>query len=151
MSFNDLKPIYKEFLLKLAVTLTKDELYQRSKSIMRRQKKKLLRRKKSTASSYPVSNTGDYNCISQRLTDLLLVWFQYTRKSLFLGSNGLKRVFRFSKHFFQNKSKAKTGLDGLTKKAKKLNRIKALTSGSDLSETQNELTLNAQNRNSSSG
>lgn len=40
MSFNDLKPIYKEFLLKLAFTLTKDELYQRSKSIMRRQKKK---------------------------------------------------------------------------------------------------------------
>lgn len=49
MSFNDLKPIYKEFLLKLAVTLTKDELYQRSKSIMRRQKKKKLRRKKSMA------------------------------------------------------------------------------------------------------
>lgn len=45
MSFNDLKPIYKEFLLKLAVTLTKDELYQRSKSIMRRQKKKKLRKK----------------------------------------------------------------------------------------------------------
>lgn len=49
MSFNDLKPIYKEFLLKLAVTLTKDELYQRSKSIMRRQKKKKLRRKNSSA------------------------------------------------------------------------------------------------------
>lgn len=47
MSFNDLKPIYKEFLLKLAVTLTKDELYQRSKSIMRRQKKKLMRRNKA--------------------------------------------------------------------------------------------------------
>lgn len=47
MSFNDLKPIYKEFLLKLAVTLTKDELYQRSKAIMRRQKKKLLRRNSS--------------------------------------------------------------------------------------------------------
>ncbi|GJQ79791.1 hypothetical protein Trydic_g23258 [Trypoxylus dichotomus] len=43
MSFNDLKPIYKEFLLKLALTLTKDELYQRSKLIMRRQKKKLTR------------------------------------------------------------------------------------------------------------
>ncbi|XP_067616025.1 uncharacterized protein [Eurosta solidaginis] len=40
MSFNDLKPIYKEFLLKLAVTLTKDELFQRSKNIMRRQRKK---------------------------------------------------------------------------------------------------------------
>lgn len=47
MSFNDLKPIYKEFLLKLSLTLTKDELYQRSKSIMRRQKKKLLRRNNS--------------------------------------------------------------------------------------------------------
>ncbi|KAJ8921233.1 hypothetical protein NQ315_013705 [Exocentrus adspersus] len=47
MSFNDLKPIYKEFLLKLSLTLTKDELYQRSKSIMRRQKKKLLRRNSS--------------------------------------------------------------------------------------------------------
>lgn len=44
MSFNDLKPIYKEFLLKLSVTLTKDELYQRSKLIMRRQKKKMLKR-----------------------------------------------------------------------------------------------------------
>lgn len=46
MSFNDLKPIYKEFLLKLALTLTKDELYQRSKAIMRRQKKKMLKAKK---------------------------------------------------------------------------------------------------------
>lgn len=49
MSFNDLKPIYKEFLLKLAVTLTKDEMYQRSKSIMQRQKirKKKISRKAS--------------------------------------------------------------------------------------------------------
>lgn len=52
MSFNDLKPIYKEFLLKLAVTLTKDELYQRSKSIMRRQKKKLLRRNSSVRTKH---------------------------------------------------------------------------------------------------
>ncbi|XP_073848043.1 uncharacterized protein isoform X2 [Musca autumnalis] len=51
MSFNDLKPIYKEFLLKLAVTLTKDELFQRSKNIMRRQKKKKLKRKLYTNGS----------------------------------------------------------------------------------------------------
>lgn len=31
------------------------------------------------------------------------------------------------------------------------NRSKAVTSGSDLSETQNEMTFNGQNRNSSSG
>jgi hypothetical protein len=68
MSFNDLKPIYKEFLMKLAVTLTKDELYQRSKSIMRRQKKKLGRRN---------------SC--------------YKRKKAFVtGGGGLKRVFRRS-------------------------------------------------------
>lgn len=40
MSFNDLKPIYKEFLLKLSLTLTKDELFQKSKNIMRRQRKR---------------------------------------------------------------------------------------------------------------
>lgn len=56
MSFNDLKPIYKEFLLKLAVTLTKDELYQRSKSIMRRQKKKLMQMKKNSTAPYQVSS-----------------------------------------------------------------------------------------------
>lgn len=55
MSFNDLKPIYKEFLLKLAVTLTKDELYQRSKSIMRRQKKRQSRVNKNGAHTFPVS------------------------------------------------------------------------------------------------
>lgn len=44
MSFNDLKPIYKEFLLKLSLTLTKDELFQRSRMIMRKQKKKILSR-----------------------------------------------------------------------------------------------------------
>ncbi|CAH0549375.1 unnamed protein product [Brassicogethes aeneus] len=54
MSFNDLKPIYKEFLLKLSVTLTKDELYQRSKSIMRRQKKKLLRRNSNLNKSHHI-------------------------------------------------------------------------------------------------
>uniref|UniRef100_A0A1I8MDX8 PID domain-containing protein n=1 Tax=Musca domestica TaxID=7370 RepID=A0A1I8MDX8_MUSDO len=57
MSFNDLKPIYKEFLLKLAVTLTKDELFQRSKNIMRRQKKKKLKRKLYTNSSQKKTKT----------------------------------------------------------------------------------------------
>ncbi|XKL64336.1 hypothetical protein PGB90_004422 [Kerria lacca] len=40
MSFNELKPIYKEFLMKLALVLSKDELYHRSKSIMKSQKKR---------------------------------------------------------------------------------------------------------------
>lgn len=44
MSFNELKPLYKEFLLKLASTLTQDELYQRSASIMRKRRRPKRRR-----------------------------------------------------------------------------------------------------------
>lgn len=78
MSFNDLKPIYKEFLLKLAVTLTKDELFQHSKAIMRRQKKKLLRRNSTV---------------------------QNKRKKMLIGAKGLKMVFRkpFGKDMLKNK------------------------------------------------
>lgn len=44
MSFNELKPLYKEFLLKLASTLTQDELYQRSANIMKRRRRPQRRR-----------------------------------------------------------------------------------------------------------
>ncbi|GAB0088659.1 uncharacterized protein DMENIID0001_031220 [Sergentomyia squamirostris] len=139
MSFNDLKPIYKEFLLKLAVTLTKDELYQRSKSIMRRQKKKKLRRRNSN--------------------------IQNQRKKMIVGAKGLKKVFRFGK-FRSGKSKSGKNQSSATSQIKppeppkeidthlktlKSERIRAGTSGSDVSETRNEHTMNAQNRNSSSG
>lgn len=67
MSFNDLKPIYKEFLLKLAVTLTKDEIFQHSKAIMKKQKKKILRRNSM---------------------------FQNKRRKIFKGASGLRMVFR---------------------------------------------------------
>lgn len=46
MSFNELKPIYKEFLMKLALVLSKDELYHRSKSIMKLQKQRKSSRMK---------------------------------------------------------------------------------------------------------
>ncbi|KAI5724398.1 uncharacterized protein LOC103515981 [Diaphorina citri] len=48
MSFNNLKPIYKEFIVKLALILTKDEFYDKCKIIMNKQKKrkKKMKRKK---------------------------------------------------------------------------------------------------------
>ncbi|KAG8222109.1 hypothetical protein J437_LFUL000873 [Ladona fulva] len=46
MSFARLKPLYREFLLKLAATLSRDELYQRSKNIMRRQASSRRRRRR---------------------------------------------------------------------------------------------------------
>ena len=40
MSFNDIKPVYRELLLKLAMTMSQDEIFQRSKTIMALNKKK---------------------------------------------------------------------------------------------------------------
>lgn len=51
MSYNDLKPIYREFLMKLAMTLTKDELYQRTKAIMTEQKRKRNKRRPMAGSA----------------------------------------------------------------------------------------------------
>uniref|UniRef100_A0A182NMT7 PID domain-containing protein n=1 Tax=Anopheles dirus TaxID=7168 RepID=A0A182NMT7_9DIPT len=172
MSFNDLKPIYKEFLLKLAVTLTKDELYQRSKSIMRRQKKKKLKRRNSNV--------------------------QNQRRKLLIGAKGLKKVFRFGKfrskksttgnaggahaggghgvgngraggngngaaghggahaggHGTASSGRAHQLADQLSldlKAAGKKDRSRIATSGSEVSEARHEHTLTAHNRNSSSG
>lgn len=116
---------------------------------------------------------------------------QYPRKTLFFGSFGLKRVFRFSKYFFLNrKTTSAKSLDGLAKKrviteyrnTQQITEIhhqhkenyvhlnknkqhrnshsssnKVITSGSDLSETQNDFIIGGgvggggQHRNSSSG
>ncbi|KAH8383505.1 hypothetical protein KR009_008937 [Drosophila setifemur] len=90
MSFNDLKPIYKEFLLKLAVTLTQDELFQRSKNIMRRQKKKKQKRKPSVNGSQvglvDESHSGGILSIVDP--------FQKKPKSSFFGAKNLKKVFQ---------------------------------------------------------
>ncbi|CAH2263636.1 jg10925 [Pararge aegeria aegeria] len=85
MSFNDLKPIYKEFLLKLAVTLTKDEIFQHSKAIMKKQKKKILRRNST---------------------------FQNKRRKIFKGASGLRMVFRlpFGKEVRKKEKKAQQNL-----------------------------------------
>lgn len=135
MSFNDLKPIYKEFLLKLAVTLTKDELYQRSKSIMRRQKKKKLKRKNSTAKYHPAK--------------------------MIMNAMGLKNVFKFGK--FKSKqlglSASQTKLNDPKRsseydskaKNKRRDRSRIGTSGSEVSVHRTETAMNGHNRNSSSG
>lgn len=136
MSFNDLKPIYKEFLLKLAVTLTKDELYQRSKSIMRRQKKKKLKRKNSS--------------------------LQGQRTKFSIGAMGMK-MFRLGKYkskktpnpISTSKSKQSEIMPSseyeLKARSKKLDRSRIGTSGSEVSVHRNEHAMNAHNRNSSSG
>jgi hypothetical protein len=51
MSFNDIKPVYRELLLKLAMTMSQDEIFERSKTIMAHTRK---RQKK-----YAARNGGD--------------------------------------------------------------------------------------------
>lgn len=70
MSFNDLKPIYREFLIKLAMTLTKDELYQRTKVIMTEQKRK-RNNKRSTASAVSSKSAGRGRRLNEKLRDAL--------------------------------------------------------------------------------
>lgn len=65
MSYNDLKPVYREFLMKLAMTLTKDELYLRTKAIMTEQKRKRRRNKRRRPSSVQATSRA------RRLNDKL--------------------------------------------------------------------------------
>lgn len=135
MSFNDLKPIYKEFLLKLAVTLTKDELYQRSKSIMRRQKKKKLKRKNLSLTTHPAK--------------------------MIIGAFGLKNIFKLGK-LKSNKNQLTSSQSKLNDpkraseyelkaKNKRRDRSRIGTSGSEVSVHRTETAMNGHNRNSSSG
>ncbi|XP_051863269.1 uncharacterized protein LOC117576200 isoform X1 [Drosophila albomicans] len=150
MSFNDLKPIYKEFLLKLAVTLTQDELFQRSKNIMRRQKKKKQKRKSSLNGS------------------------QKKPKSIFFGTKSLKKVFqlgqfrscrgKLTKPTHAKDSSATMESSGkrrltppiiigppTSQSHQQQQRNRAATSGSDVSVVRNEHALQGIHRNSSSG
>lgn len=146
MSYNDLKPIYKEFLLKLAVTLTKDELYQRSKSIMRRQKKKKLKKQTKVVRSRLFKL--DLTC--------KLPHFQTLKRPSFVSVVGLKKVFKLG-HFRaktpnKTSSKANQSIAKTKIKNKKSSYFRTATSGSELSVAgRNEHTINGHHRNSSSG
>uniref|UniRef100_A0A1B6DHM6 PID domain-containing protein n=1 Tax=Clastoptera arizonana TaxID=38151 RepID=A0A1B6DHM6_9HEMI len=113
MSFNELKPIYKEFLLKLAVTLTKDELYHRSKAIMLRQKnrKKEMARRNSSKLKKTFTAAGGLRKairksiyklkhpqkVSSNLTNILFhSCGNFQSKSSTLKSNYLSSPFNFS-------------------------------------------------------
>ena len=55
MSFNDIKPVYRELLLKLAMTMSQDEIFERSKTIMASNKK---RRKRHPPPPAAPTNSG---------------------------------------------------------------------------------------------
>lgn len=56
MSFSELKPEHRELLLRLALTLSQDEMYQRSKYIMKKQTKKGLTLEDSDTDISTISN-----------------------------------------------------------------------------------------------
>ena len=51
ISFNDIKPVYRELLLKLAMTMSQDEIFQRSKNILNAEKKNKKKEDKKTSNS----------------------------------------------------------------------------------------------------
>ena len=55
ISFNEIKPVYRELLLKLAMTMSQDEIFQRSKNIIQQEKKKMKSKKHKNKKSYPTS------------------------------------------------------------------------------------------------
>jgi hypothetical protein len=55
ISFNEIKPVYRELLLKLAMTMSQDEIFQRSKNIIHQEKKKMKNKKSKSKKSYPTS------------------------------------------------------------------------------------------------
>ena len=68
MSFNDLTPAYKEMLMKLALTLSKDEMFQRSKNIMRHQTSNLSKTK-SKSKADQMSRNGTTKSAAGRDSD----------------------------------------------------------------------------------
>jgi hypothetical protein len=57
ISFNEIKPVYRELLLKLAMTMSQDELFQRSKNIMSQEKKKTKGKTKKDKTSAKSSSS----------------------------------------------------------------------------------------------
>ena len=78
MSFNDLQPAYKELLMKLALTLSKDEMFQRSKNIMRNQTNKSNKNARNTVSSSKFRDSDAEHSSSSRISSVL----RATKKSL---------------------------------------------------------------------
>uniref|UniRef100_A0A0K8UX47 PID domain-containing protein n=2 Tax=Bactrocera latifrons TaxID=174628 RepID=A0A0K8UX47_BACLA len=142
MSFNDLKPIYKEFLMKLAVTLTKDELFQRSKNIMRRQRKKKFKQR----SNAPVT---------QKKSKTFMFGTRSLKKVLHLGQFRSCRGKPMSKFPPNKKEVSKSRMHAVkpsvTGQSNDHQRMRVATSGSDVSVVRKDNTLRGLNRNSSSG
>ena len=51
ISFNEIKPVYRELLLKLAMTMSQDEIFQRSKNILNAEKKNKKKEEKRMSNS----------------------------------------------------------------------------------------------------
>ena len=68
ISFNEIKPVYRELLMKLAMTMSQDELFQRSKNILSQEKKKQEKNNKGKKKSVPAS--GNKNKKSKSMSNL---------------------------------------------------------------------------------
>lgn len=58
ISFNEIKPVYRELLLKLAMTMSQDEIFQRSQNIITQEKKKMKNKKSKQKTKKPYATSA---------------------------------------------------------------------------------------------
>jgi len=76
ISFNEIKPVYRELLLKLAMTMSQDEIFQRSKNIIAQEKKKKKSKdKKDSSSSQSVAGSAVPSSGSNTLSSFFKLTF----------------------------------------------------------------------------
>ncbi len=100
ISFNEIKPVYRELLLKLAMTMSQDEIFQRSKNIISQEKKKRKqekekdpskKEKKGKNSASGTSTLGNDNgSSSNTISSFFKMTFSSSSKSNSLAGGGKK-------------------------------------------------------------
>ncbi|CAG7834646.1 unnamed protein product [Allacma fusca] len=119
MSFNDLKPSYQELILKIALTLTQDQLYQKSKQAMKKHQQYNMRKKSNKNPDLPEDNSQFLN--------LLLKSFSKITSGKAPSNNQVKR--KGNKSAGHSKLKPKTPPKVILKKTKEEDPFTSFCSG----------------------
>ena len=120
MSFNDIKPVYRELLLKLAMTMSQDEIFERSKTIMALNKKS--RKKQQALDQKTDANTGSLGSFFKSFS-------KSNSKSNTMASSKKSPMSSVSKEHAPSRGRNTfdSGFDSHSSRTTKSNRGKSLT------------------------
>nr|XP_040567231.1 LOW QUALITY PROTEIN: uncharacterized protein LOC121116980 [Lepeophtheirus salmonis] len=92
ISFNEIKPVYRELLLKLAMTMTQDEIFQRSKNIISQKKSTKSQNNNNSSGSGPSKNDGILGSFFNKKNKNGEESSSNSTSSVFSSSNNLKII-----------------------------------------------------------